>query len=106
MVALVAGVLAVSVWTMQRADRNGLRELRAAQARLAQDTATSLDGYLTSFDRDTRLLAALATTTRKLPTDSRAQDAAILDAFQALATVVPHYRTIELFHAGRAPLVA
>jgi signal transduction histidine kinase len=106
MVALVAAVLAVSLWTMRRADRNGLRDLRAAQSRLAQDTATSLEGYLTSFDRDTRLLAALATSTRRLPTDARAQDAAILDAFQTLATVVPHYRTIALFHGGRGPIVA
>ncbi|HEX4406452.1 MAG TPA: hypothetical protein VH560_16550, partial [Polyangia bacterium] len=83
-----------------------MRALRAAQARLAQDTATSLDGYLTSLDRDTRLLATLATSTRRLSTDSVTQDAAILDAFQALATVVPHYRTIGLFHPRRAPLVA
>jgi signal transduction histidine kinase len=106
MVALVAAVLAVSLWTMRRADRNGLRDLRAAEARLAQDTATSLDGYLSSFDRDTRLLAALATSTRRLPTDALAQDAAILDAFQAAATVVPQYRTVALFHAGRSPIVA
>ncbi|HVU52522.1 MAG TPA: ATP-binding protein [Polyangia bacterium] len=91
---------------MRRADRAGLRELRESEARLARDTATSLEAYLTSFDRDTRLLAALATTTRRLPTPERAQNAAILDAFQALATVVPQYRTVTLFHTGRPSIVA
>src|SRR5579872_967707 len=97
MVVLVGAVLAVSLWTLRRADRAAMRELSEAETRLAHDTATSLDGYLTSFDRDARLLAVLATTTRKLPIEEQAQDAAILDAFQALATVVPHYRTIALF---------
>jgi signal transduction histidine kinase len=106
MVALVAAVLAVSLSTMGRADRAGLHELREKEAHLARDTATSLEGYVTSFDRDTRLLAALAATTRKLPTAQQAQDAAILDAFQALATVVPHYRTIALYHSGRPPIAA
>jgi signal transduction histidine kinase len=35
-----------------------------------------------------------------------AQDVAISQALQALAIVVPHYRTIALFEPGRAPLVA
>ena len=106
MIALVAAVLAASLWTMRRANHAALRELRATQSKLAQETATALHGYLDSFDRDTRLLATLAIGTREQPIDARAQDDAILDAFQALATVVPHYRTIALFHAGRRPIVA
>jgi signal transduction histidine kinase len=106
MVALVGAVLAVSLWTMRRADRTTARDLRLSEVRLAQDTATSLNGNLESFDRDTRLLATLASSTRRLPADERAQNAAILDAFQALATVVPQYRTIALFHAGGQPIVA
>jgi signal transduction histidine kinase len=106
MAALVAAVLAVSLWSARRADRAAIRELSAAEARLAQDTAAALDSYLRSFDRDTRLLATLARSTRRLRADERAQDDAIVDAFQALATVVPQYRTIALFRAGRAPIVA
>jgi signal transduction histidine kinase len=106
MIVLVATVLTASVWTMHRAGRAALHDFQAAQARLAQDTATSLHEYLGSFERDTRLLATLASGTRKQSIGERAQADVILDAFQALAIVVPHYRTIALFHAGRAPVVA
>jgi signal transduction histidine kinase len=106
MVALVATVLAASLWMMRRENRSALRDLQAAEGRLAQDTAASLQRYLESFDQDTRLLATLASGTRGKPLDPRAQDDAILSAFQALCTVVPHYRTIGLFHAGQSPIVA
>jgi len=91
---------------MRRANRAALRELRDAESRLAQNTASTLHGFLDSFDRDTRLLAALAAGTRNHPIEARAQDDAILQAFQALVTVVPHYRTIALFHQGRRRVVA
>ena len=106
MIALVGAVLTASVWTMHRAGRAALHEFQAAQARLAQDTATSLHEYLDSFERDARLLAKLASGTRKQSIGERAQADVILDAFQALAIIVPHYRTIALFHARRAPVVA
>jgi signal transduction histidine kinase len=106
MAALVGAVLAVSLWSVRRADRTAIRELRAGEARLAQDTAAALDSYLRSFDRDTRLLATLAASTRQLRADEQAQDDAIIAAFQALATVVPQYRTIALFREGKAPIVA
>lgn len=106
MVSLVAAVLAVSLWSTRRADRAAIRELRAAEARLAQDTAGALESYLRSFDRDTRLLATLARSTRQLRADERAQNDALINAFQALATVVPQYRTIALFRAGTPPIVA
>jgi signal transduction histidine kinase len=73
---------------------------------LAKDTGVALRGYLDSFDRDTRLLAELAQGTRRQSIGEAAQDRGISDAFQALATVVPHYRTIELWSSGRPPLVA
>jgi signal transduction histidine kinase len=106
MMALVAAVLAVSLWIMRRAGQESLRAFSATQSELAKDTAVALHGYLDSFDRDTRLLAELAQGTRRQSVDRSAQDRAILDAFQALATVVPHYRTIELFSPGREPIVA
>jgi signal transduction histidine kinase len=106
MVALVAAVPAASLLTMKRANRVALRELREGEGRLAQNTASSLHGYLESFDRDTRLLANMATGMRNHPIDARAQDDAILQGFQALVTVVPHYRTIALFHDGRRRIVA
>jgi signal transduction histidine kinase len=106
MVGLVGGVMAVSIWTVHRAGREALRDFRATQARLAQDTASALHVYLDWLDRDTRLGATLARGTRKQPIGVPAQNDVILDAFQALATVVTHYRTIALFHAGQAPIIA
>jgi signal transduction histidine kinase len=106
MVGLVGSVMAVSIWTVHRAGREALREFRATQARLAQDTAAALHVYLDWFERDTRLLATLARGTRKQPIGVLAQNDVILDAFQALATVVTHYRTIALFHAGQNAIVA
>jgi signal transduction histidine kinase len=105
MVGLVGAVLAVSLWTVQRAGGEALLALRNVQSRLAQDTSSELHDYLGSFDRDTRLMAELAAGTRRQAIDRRAQDQAILAAFKALATVVPHYRTIALFGGG-GPIVA
>jgi signal transduction histidine kinase len=106
MVALVATVLAASLWMMRRENRSALRDLQAAEGRLAQDTSASLQRYLESFDQDTRLLATLASGTRDKPLDARAQDDVILNACQALCTVVAHYRTIALFHEGRSRIAA
>jgi signal transduction histidine kinase len=106
MILLVGGVLGGSVWMMRRAGREALHEFRLAQSQLAHDTAVALFGYLDSFDRDTRLLATLAQGTRRQPIGRGAQDQIVLTAFQALATVVPHYRTICLFAPGRDPIIA
>ena len=103
---LVGAVLAVSVWTVHRAGREALQEFRAAQARLAQDTSSSLRVCLEWFDRDTRLLATLASGTRKQSIGEDDQAGVILNAFDAVVTSVLHYRTIALFHRGRAPVVA
>ncbi len=106
MLGLVGAVVAASLWTMKRADRQALSEIRLAQGRLAQETASALHAFLDSLDRDTRLLAALASGTRRQPIGHASQDRAILDAFQALAIVVPHYRSIALFDQGGEPIVA
>jgi signal transduction histidine kinase len=106
MVVLVGAVLALSVWTVHRAGREALHEFRAAQARLAQDTSSSLRVCLEWFDRDTRLLATLASGTRKQSIGEDDQASVILNAFDAVVTSVLHYRTIALFHRGRAPIVA
>ena len=106
MVVLVGAVLAVSVWTVHRAGREALQEFRAAQAKLAQDTSSSLRVCLDAFDRDTRLLATLVSGTRKQSISEDAQADVILNAFDAVVTSVLHYRTIGLFHRGRLPIIA
>jgi signal transduction histidine kinase len=106
MVALVGAVLAVSLWTMHRAGGEALSELRDGQTQLAQETASALREYLESFDRDTRLLAALARGEEVQAIDAGRQDDAVRAAFQALATVVPHYRSITLVRPGQRSIVA
>jgi signal transduction histidine kinase len=106
MVALVGGVLAVSVWTVHRAGREAVRDFRAAETQLAQDTSAALHESLDWFGRDTRLLAELTRSTRKLAIDVPSQDDAIAAAFADAVTIVEHYRTIVLFRPGRSPIVA
>ena len=108
MIVLIIGVLGVSFWTTKRADERALLAARALQGRLAEETASSLHGFLDSLDRDTELLATLSRTLRKDAggAPAAAQDVAISQAMQALAMVVPHYRTIALFEPERAPIVA
>src|ERR1700753_741727 len=106
MVLLVGAVLTGSLLSMHRTGREARREFQLAQSQLANDTAAALVGYLDSFDRDTRLLATMARGTRRQPIDHAAQDRVILSAFQALAVVVPHYRTLALFGPGHQPVTA
>ncbi|MEA2700071.1 MAG: hypothetical protein QOI66_4342 [Myxococcales bacterium] len=106
MVLLVSTVVAISVLTLRRGSGRVLREFRTSPARLAEGAASGLQSYLDSFDRDTRLLAALAARTRRQSIDAPGQDQVIWAAFDALATVVAHYRTIALFGPHQPPIVA
>ena len=108
MLATVGAVLAVSLGLRQRQRIAILRDLQAAESRRAQSAAASLASYMGSFDRDTRLLSALALrTVDQRSLDAAAKDQVMRSAFQALATVVPHYRTIALLGSqDRTPVVA
>ena len=108
MILAVAVVLTVAVGFLQEGRQSILRDFQTAQVKLAQQATGDLRAYLESFDRDTRLAAALAQRTRRQPTiDRQAQDQIIQAAFSAQVTVVEHYRTISLFGAPEAtPIVA
>jgi len=106
MISLVAAVLGVSLWNVRRAGQEAVRESRARQSSVAKETATSLRGILEWFDRDTRLLAGLARGTRKQAISDDAQDRLILASFEALVTVVEHYRTVTLMRASGPVVVA
>jgi signal transduction histidine kinase len=106
MISLVAAVLGVSLWNVRRAGQEALRESHARQSAVAKETATSLRGILEWFDRDTRLLASLARGTRKQAISGEAQDRMILESFEALVTVVEHYRTVTLMRASGPAVVA
>jgi len=97
MILSVAAVLAVSLAVLQQGRTSILRDFQAAQAKLAQQASGDLRAYLESFDRDTRLAAAVAERTRGQSTIDRAtQDQVIQAAFAAQVTVVEHYRSIAL----------
>ena len=104
----VSAVLAVSLGILRRERRVILRDFQASESRLAKEAAGELLGYLNSFDRDARLLAALAARARTQATiDEAAQDQVVRAAFEALAVIIPHYRTIAIEGAsGRQTIAA
>jgi two-component system sensor histidine kinase HydH len=108
MILGVAVVLGVSIAVLQRGRASILANFQSSQGRLTQFATDGLQGYLDSFDRDTRLAATLAKHTRsQVGIDASIQDEVIQAAFVAQVTVVAHYRTIALFaSSGRDPIVA
>jgi len=106
LISLVAAVIGVSLWNVRRAGQEALRESRARQSAVTKETATSLRGILEWFDRDTRLLVGLARGTRKQAIGSDAQDRMLLESFEALVTVVEHYRTVTLMRTSGPVVVA
>ena len=108
MLLCVGAVLTISLGFLQEGRFEILRDFRGAQAKLAQQATRDLQAYLESFDRDTRLAAALAERTRRQSSiDRAAQDQVIRAALAAQVTVVEHYRTIALFGAPEStPIVA
>jgi signal transduction histidine kinase len=107
MLAGVGGVLAVSLGILRRERRIILRDFQASEARVAKEAAGELLGYLNSFDRDARLLAALAARARAQKTiDEPAQDQVVREAFEALAVIIPHYRTLVLEGSSRRRTIA
>lgn len=96
-----AAVLAVSYAALRRSHNQLVHEFVGVQQRLARETATVLAARLAAMDRDSALLTSLVTKTRGEHQIERArQDREILAACQALASTVPHYRTIGVFGNG------
>jgi signal transduction histidine kinase len=96
-----AAVLAVSYAALRRSHNQLVHEFVGVQQRLARETATVLAARLAAMDRDSALLTSLVTKTRGERQIERArQDREILAACQALASTVPHYRTIGVFGNG------
>ena len=106
--APLAVILGISAGEVSRKRRQVLDELGATQAALAEDTAHEFGARMAAVDHDTRILASLVSRTR-LPSrpDVETENRIILAAFDALASVVPHYRTIGLYDAsGKASVTA
>ncbi len=99
--APLAVILGISAGEVGRKRRELLDELGATQAALAEDTAHEFGARMDALDRDTRILASLVSRTRQPNRpDVETENRIILSAFDALAAVMPHYRTIALYDAG------
>ena len=94
----VAAVLATAVWSLQRERERLLADFAAAQHDVAQQLARDVAGELEDLDNDARLVAALVQRADgKAIMDAADVRAFVLSGFEALATVVRHYRAILLF---------
>ena len=94
----IAVILGISAGEVGRKRRELLDELGASQAALAEDAAHEFGARMDALDRDTRILASLVSRTRQpLRPDVETENRIIRSAFEALAAVVPHYRTIALY---------
>jgi signal transduction histidine kinase len=104
----VAGVVAASMGNLRSAKLGLVSRFRQEQEQAARENATNFASRLAGIDRDTRFMTDIgARTRRQHGLDEAGQNREIHSAFDALATVVPHYRTIGLFRAhGGASVLA
>jgi two-component system sensor histidine kinase HydH len=94
----IAAVLATSVWSLQRERNRLLADFANNQHEVAQQLGKDLTGELEDLDNDARLVAALVQRADgKAVMDAADVRAFVLSGFEALATVVRHYRAIMLF---------
>ena len=95
---LVAAVLALAVAGL-RYERNRLMgDFGTSQQETAEQLVTDLEKELADLDDDGRLVSTLLSRARTRPSlDAADEDSFLLAGFQALATVVRHYRAIYLF---------
>lgn len=97
----LAAFLAAVVWSLQRERQRILADFASAQRTVAEQIRTDLAGELHDLDDDARLVAALVRQADGKPViDSVEGRAFILSGFEALATVVRHYRAIMLFRGA------
>jgi two-component system, NtrC family, sensor histidine kinase HydH len=95
---LVAAVLAMAVFGLRYERNRLLMDFGASQQETAEQLATDLEKELADLDDDGRLVSTLLSRARTRPSlDGAEEDSFLLAGFQALATVVRHYRAIYLF---------
>jgi two-component system sensor histidine kinase HydH len=100
LIVAIAAILGLSAAQLQKERRQLLEELGAGQVAHAQTAAQELGAYLEAMGRDTRILSSLVSRTRQpARVDVDTENRVILSAFEALAAVVPQYRTIALYGA-------
>jgi two-component system, NtrC family, sensor histidine kinase HydH len=97
----VAAVLAIAVWSLQHERQRLLADFATAQQEVAHQLGRDLVGELEDLENDARLVATLVQRADAKPVmDSADVRAFLLSGFEALATVVRHYRAILLFRGA------
>jgi signal transduction histidine kinase len=97
---VVAAIVGLSATSAVREQRRLLDEFTVATHRQARASVDLLSARLDALDQDTRLLIDLVERSRaNKELDIVTEQRIWTTAFQALATVVPQYRTICLFRA-------
>ena len=103
----IAGVLATAVWRLQHERHRLLADFGSAQQDVARQLGRDLDGELDDLDDDARLVATLVQRAdAKSIMDEADVRASVLSGFEALATVVRHYRSIALFRGTALSVTA
>jgi signal transduction histidine kinase len=101
MVLAVAAVLAFSVRSLRKERARLLREFAAAQEATVRELTSDLEDRLRDIEEDARVIATLVTQARATFGDDAAhREATMLASFNAMATVVRHYRSLALFGPG------
>jgi two-component system sensor histidine kinase HydH len=98
---VVTAVLAIAVWSLQHERHRLLGDFAAGQQEVAHQLSRDLVGELEDLENDARLVATLVQRADSKPVmDSADVRAFLLSGFEALATVVRHYRAIMLFRGS------
>jgi signal transduction histidine kinase len=101
MVLAVAAVLAFSVRSLRKERARLLREFAAAQDATVRELTSDLEDRLRDIEEDARVIATLVTQARAtFGGDAAHREATMLASFNAMATVVRHYRSLALFGPG------
>jgi signal transduction histidine kinase len=94
----LAGVLALSMTSARHEQGQLLEEFTASTQQQVRTSVEVLSTRLDALQQDTRLLVDLVERSRaRADLDPETEKRIWVSAFQALAAVVPHYRTIALF---------
>jgi signal transduction histidine kinase len=93
--AALAGTLALSIWSSLSDHERLIEEFTGATREQVHASVEALSGRLDALDQDTRMLADLLERSRALTSGDVDVERRVSEtAFQALAVVVPQYRTI------------
>jgi two-component system, NtrC family, sensor histidine kinase HydH len=100
---VVAAVLALAVLGLRYERNRLLGAFGETQQETARQLLTDLEKELAELDDDGRLVTTLLSRARTRPSlDANEEDSFLLAGFQALATVVRHYRAIYLYRKDQA----